>query len=85
MTRITANERHAEVCRLFCFRISSIMVLEPLKGVLMDKMNKSYRLTARGEAVSSFAIAIVFVIAGFATLHLFARAVIWLGELLGVV
>lgn len=46
-------------------------------------MDKSYRLTARGEAVSSFAVAIMVVIAGFATLHLFARAVIWLGEFLG--
>ena len=50
-------------------------------------MDKSYRLTARGKAVSNFAfylaIAIAVVIGGYATLHLYARAVIWLGEFLG--
>lgn len=58
------------------------MVLEPLKGVLMSK---TYKLTARGEAVLSWAQAILLIAVGYATLHLFARAVVWLGELLGTV
>jgi hypothetical protein len=57
------------------------MVLEPLKGVLMSK---SYKLTARGEAVLGFAEGILIVAVGFATLHILARVIIWIGELLGV-
>jgi hypothetical protein len=47
-------------------------------------MSKTYKLTRRGEILSDFAIAILVIAVGYATLHILARVIIWIGELLGV-
>lgn len=46
---------------------------------------KTYRLTERGDSVLLWGQVVLFVVASYAFLHIFARAVVWLGNFLNIV